>query len=43
MVEIILEKGGAGVETGSCVGLVSGGGEETAGHFNYSPSTVLDW
>ena len=37
-VEIIPEQGGAGLETGSCVGLVSGGGEETAGHFNYSPS-----
>ena len=40
-VEIIPEKGGAGLETGSCVGLVSGGGNFC--HFNYSPSAVLDW
>ena len=42
-VEVIPEKGGAGVETGSCVGLVSGGGEETLVILIIHHQLVLDW
>ena len=41
-VEIIPEQGGAGLETGSCVGLVSGG-EETFVILIIHHQLVLDW